>query len=92
MKIIAICLACLALTGCLSRKEVQATAWLQTGLPPEICASNPDLKDYGIYRKLDSGKFEFVSICDKEITRWISIYDEDFKRILDALVPERDDD
>lgn len=54
------------LSGCPSRKEVDAELWLNTGLPADICQKYPELADagkFGIYRKLDTGKYEFISYC-----------------------------
>lgn len=95
-------LALLSLTvlisGCPSRKEVDAELWLNTGLPPEICAAHPEiLKHFGIYRLLDSGEKELLSYCtvikDADgkpafaIQGYTSINTNKLKKFLDALLP-----
>lgn len=73
----------------MSRQQVEATAWLNNGFSPLICGANADANPeawlYGFYRRLDSGKLEFVPFCDQQSKRWISIRDDDFKKILDGL-------
>ena len=80
--------SCLALSGCISRGQVRATVWLNNGLPDGICDREPVLWDYGFYRKLKDGKFEFMSFCDPRAKDWVSIYKDDFERILDGLLPK----
>lgn len=90
----------LLLTACPTRKEVDAEIWQNSGLPVDLCAKTPDLAKYGIYRKLDSGKYEFISYCTqvpddtgKQVTAvqlYISVNAKKFKSFLDALLPERD--
>lgn len=86
------------LQGCISRKEVVAEIWLQSGLPEDLCIREPELQKYGIYRKLDSGKYEFISYCteiqdDKgqkfpATQGYLSVKTEKFYSILDQLLPE----
>ena len=54
-------------------------------MPPEVCAAYPAIRDYGIYRELNSGQKEFVSICTQEITLYLSIYNEDLNNLLKEL-------
>jgi hypothetical protein len=56
-------LTLLLLTSCISREEVEAEAWLQSGLPANICKEHPELGRYGLYRILNSGQTEFQSYC-----------------------------
>lgn len=64
--------------------------WLNNlPVPKEICDANPVLRDYGIYRELNNGKKEFVSVCTKEITLYLSIYGDDFNNLLDKYVPKK---
>lgn len=88
----------LLLTSCLSRQDVEAEIWLNSGLPPDICAQNPDLSKFGIYRKLDTGKIEFISYCQQipdaagSMITAVQLYDSvnnaKLQNILDALLPK----
>jgi len=80
----------LAASGCVTRKEVDAASWLNNGpIPAEICDREPVLKDYGFFRRLDDGTFQFLSFCNESSPRMIAFKDEDLKKILDALLPEK---
>lgn len=67
------------------------------GDAPEDCRNNPNLCTdafalwrYGIFRKLESGKFEFVSICKPEIANYKTIFNtKKFNEILDKMLPEK---
>lgn len=79
----------MSLASCITRQEIRANVWLTNApVPPEICRKAPELKDYGFYRRLNDGTFEFVSFCTPSARRMISIVDTDFQRILDALLPK----
>lgn len=83
---------CLLLCGCqtVTRKQVDAAVWLNNApIPTEICDREPQLKQYGFYRKLDDGKFEFMSFCKPGAEKWVGIYGPDFYKFLDALLPEK---
>jgi hypothetical protein len=77
------------LQACISRKQVVAETWLNSGLPADVCEKYPEIKEYGIYRKLDSGQYEFLSYCKNESQNYISIQGDKFRRILDSLLPEQ---
>jgi hypothetical protein len=62
--------------------------WLQDGIPEEICARVPEVTKYGIYRKLNSGKEEYIPYCAPEIKSYINFNDKKFNEILDELLPE----
>ncbi len=80
----------ISLTGCLSRKEIQASIWLNNApIPVELCEEKPELKQYGFYRRLNDGKLEFISFCDPSAHKWLAMYETDFNRILDELIPRR---
>jgi hypothetical protein len=53
-----------------------------------VCEREPVLKDHGFYRRLDGGKFEFISFCDPESKHWLSMYDRDFENLLDKTLPK----
>lgn len=91
-------------TGDLKRRDVQAAVWLETGLPSDLCEQvTPECKlspfnctqaDFigwrrGKYRKLDTGKEEFLAYCNIKNGEWTSIRTEYFKAVLDALLPEK---
>lgn len=91
-------LTLLPLTSCLSRKEVQAELWEQSGIPVELCDKMPELNQYGIYRKLDSGKVEFLSYCKTvqdengkmipAVQNYLSVSTKKFNEFLNQLLPE----
>lgn len=95
---LALLLLMVTLSGCPSRKEVDAELWLNTGLPPEVCAQHPEiLQHFGIYRVLDSGKKELVSYCAViqgsdgnpafAIQGYTSVNTKKLKGFLDDLLP-----
>jgi hypothetical protein len=40
------------------------------------------LKDYGLYRRLNNGNFEFVSFCDSKAKEFLSMYKSDLEDLL----------
>lgn len=86
------------LQGCPKRTDIEAEVWLNSGLPSDLCVSNPQLSKFGIYRKLDSGKYEFISYCTtvpdangnqvNATQQYISINAEKFNHFLDELLPK----
>lgn len=94
---LALLLLMVAVSGCPSRKEVDAELWLNTGLSPELCAKEPELQKYGLYRRLDTGKYEFISYCTQvqdasgkpvnAAQGYTSINTKKLKSLLDDLLP-----
>lgn len=82
-----------ALTGCISRKEIIASLFLNNGMSPEMCGKdkasspNPVLWDYGFYRRLNAGGFEFISFCDSRSMEWVAVNKRDLENILNANLP-----
>lgn len=70
---------------------MEAAAWLNNGLPAELCEKEPLLKNYGFYRKLNTGKYEFIGFCSPDSAHWIAFFDQDLKKLLDATVPRKGD-
>lgn len=75
------------ISGCISKQEIRASVWLNNGMDPEICKTVPAVRNYGFYRRLDSGKLEFKPYCDADSVHWLSIFDQDLDRILDGTIP-----
>lgn len=76
----------LSISSCVTKKQIQAAIWLNNGpLPPQICESNVELKQYGFYRKLDDGRLEFIPYCSEISSRMISMTEEDMNKFLDEL-------
>lgn len=86
--------------GCYSRKEIQANVWRNNGLPVSLCGPSKELSayqelwDYGTYRKLDAGGYEFIPYCKRVpetgqpyVALMYSIYATDLNLILDATLP-----
>jgi hypothetical protein len=61
---------------------------LNNGLPADLCEREPRLKDYGFYRRLDSGQLEFLSFCKPEAQRFFGIVDSELEELLNATLPE----
>lgn len=88
----------LFLTGCITRKEVLAQVWLHGAIPEELCNKYPELKQYGIFRRLNddqNGKpqWEFLPYCEKDgikyVERYLGFNSEKFYEILNAELPEK---
>lgn len=74
----------ICLTSCLTRREIEATVWLNNApIPSSECTAA--IAKRGFYRKLDSGKVEFVSFCSPEARQWLAIHKDDLQRILDSI-------
>jgi hypothetical protein len=66
-----------------TRQRINAYLWVNNfPAPPEICDREPLLKDYGIFRRLNNGNFEFISMCDPRLKDFYSMNKEDLKKIL----------
>lgn len=88
----------LTLNSCVTRGQVRAEVWMQSGIPVHLCHEQPDLQLYGIYRKLDSGMYEFVSYCAETadeagklsptVQNYIVFNAAKFYAILDQLLPK----
>lgn len=78
----------LTFPACIKRSEIRAAIWLNNGLPTEICAREPELQNYGFYRKLSDGNYEFVAYCNPLSAHWIAIFDEDLEKILGETLPK----
>ena len=94
----------LCLPACLSRTQIQADVWLQSGITADLCAKYPEVAAEGIYRVLDEatcnaqgkppGCIEFISYCaigdDKlpVVQHYFNIQDAEFNNILDQLLPK----
>ncbi len=93
-----LCLPALILSGCITRQEIKSEIWMQSGLPPALCAAHPEIARSGIYRRLNDDVclrahkkipcYEVVSYCRPEIAHYYSILDSRLEEILDALLPK----
>jgi hypothetical protein len=91
-------LAFITLTGCPKRAEVRAEMWLQSGLPADLCAKNPEIRQYGMYRRLNddvcekAGKkipcYELQRYCNAEAKKYLAIEEQRFNDLLDAYLPK----
>jgi hypothetical protein len=87
-----ICLALLLLTilpACPNRVEIRAHFFDNTGIPEHVCAKYPELWEFGMFRKLNDGKYEFVSYCKPEAQLYLDIYKDDLNNMLDKYLPEK---
>jgi hypothetical protein len=70
--------------GCITRGQINASVWLNnTPIPKDLCDREPSLKDYGFFRRLDSGQIEFVSFCSPQAVQWLAMFKDDFNRLMD---------
>lgn len=83
-----IVLASMSLMGCPKRAEIRAEMWLNSGLPEDICERAPELKQFGMYRKLNTGKYEFLAYCRPESAKYFGISEKRFNELLDELLPK----
>lgn len=70
---------------CPTKTQINAAIWLNNGLPAEFCCDKCEGWEYGFYRKLNDGKFEFISLCDPKAKDWVSMHKDDFKKFTDSL-------
>ena len=56
-------------------------------LPQSYCQRLPELRNYGFGRVLNDGRIELISVCNPVSNEMIGVSNDDFNRILDALVP-----
>jgi plasmid replication initiation protein len=69
--------------SCVTRQEVDAVVWLNN-----FNAVVADPCDHAFYRKLNTGKFEVISICRPAAHEMVSITSRDFNNILDKALPK----
>ena len=93
----------LTLSGCVTRQQIEASIWIDSGLPASACAGASDecKKDpvkcpeelwgwrYGKYRIVENDKLAFVAYCTIENGRWSSIETQKLKEILDKALPKK---
>lgn len=92
LKAIFVVIMALSLSSCITRKQIEATIWRNNApVPQDLCSRVPELRDYGLYRKLDSGKLEFISVCNPVMRQMLSIHEKDLQKILDELLPKPED-
>lgn len=82
----------LALTGCnsVTRKKIEAAVWATNApIPAELCEREPEVSQYGFFRRLNDGRLEFVSFCKKEASLYVTMYSDDFERIMNEAFGTR---
>lgn len=76
----------LLFAACVSKREINASIWLNNSpLPVELCEREVALKEYGFYRRLNNGNFEFISFCNKKSNKWLAIHKDDFNRLMNRV-------
>jgi hypothetical protein len=82
-----ICLACLALNSCVTKKQVEAATWLNNfnTIPKEYCLPGGPMYNLAYYRRLDDGKLQILRLCAGQNHLMFSVWHEDYKKIMDAL-------
>jgi hypothetical protein len=71
-----------------TRADIEAEAWLNSGLPSDICSLNPELREFGLYRKLDDGRYEVIPYCAPQSRDYTAFRSDKLKEFLDALLPK----
>jgi hypothetical protein len=56
-------------------------------IPKEICDREPELKNIGVYRKLNNGKYELVSFCAPEFSEYLTMWKGDFEKLAGFTYP-----
>jgi hypothetical protein len=81
-------LTLLATSSCVSRKQIEAATWLNNfnAVPKEACYPGQALHRVGFFRRLDDGKFQFISICSDTANKMLSATAEDYKKLIDAAM------
>jgi hypothetical protein len=92
VKCATICLV-LILNSCVTRQQIEAATWLNNfkAVPKEYCGTSTNrgpLWDYGFYRKLNTGKYQFISLCTNQGSEMFSVTDSDYQKILEAALPK----
>jgi hypothetical protein len=78
----------LSLSSCVTKKQIEAATWLNNYhvIPDELCYPEGPLYEVGFFRRLNDGKFQFVSICSPTAGKMMSVTPEDYKKLLDAAL------
>lgn len=84
----------LLLSSCVTKKEINAAIWVNNFMGEkdsesikDLCERYPEIRDYGFYRVLNTGKKEFISICNPSARGFVAMYKTDFQKILDQNLP-----
>jgi len=84
VKFLALVILLTAFPGCVTRSRLNAYLWFGIAIPEDICEKTPEIKEYGVYRRLNDGRFEFVSICSDEYEQFFSMRKTDLERLLNG--------
>lgn len=77
-------------SGCVSRKKIEAAVWATNApIPQEICLREPEVAQYGFYRRLNNGQLEFVSWCSEQAAYYVTMYSDDFERVMNEAFGTR---
>lgn len=78
------------LAGCITAAQIHSKTWLTNSpLPAALCEREPELKDYGFYRRLDDGKFELISFCNPLAAKMLGMHKDDYKDLLGSAGVEK---
>jgi hypothetical protein len=71
------------LSSCRSWESAKPYIFLTSPeVPREIWEKSPEVCNYGLYRKLNTGQFEFISICNVEYHGFLAIHKDDALQVL----------
>lgn len=92
IRFLALILILLATSSCVTRKQIDAATWVNNfnAIPNEACYPGNALYRVGFFRRLDDGKFQFVSICSDTANKMLSATAEDYKKLIDAAMKGKD--
>lgn len=73
-----------SLCGCrtITKEEIDITLWMNNGPVEAAACTTGDTAQRGFYRKLDNGKYDFVSWCKPEANQFMAIQKDDLARLL----------
>jgi hypothetical protein len=78
-----------SLEACVTKAQVDAVIYLNnTNAIADLCTKDQDVHNFGFYRKLNSGQFEFISFCDSASNTMLSMTKDDYEKIMQGLVPK----
>jgi hypothetical protein len=89
MSCLGLILMALATSSCVvTRKQIEAATWVNNfnAIPDDACYPGKSLYRVGFFRRLDTGKYQFVSVCSDTGNKMLSATADDYKKLLDAAL------
>lgn len=88
-----------SLVGCVTQQQVQADIWMNDSIPASVCAKDPQLQRYGMYRVVACSSKptvapcqhgekqfeEYRSYCSTQTKNYLSMLNSDAEKWLSQL-------